>query len=130
MGLDMTIDRVERLGDKENTRIWTEFYYWRKCYPVMDWFENRIIGGVENCKFYDVTIDDLRELKVFCERILTEGYSVLDELDRIEWTTDDEIEYWKEIWDGNLRKTVIFLDDFLKNNDNEENVYYIFHGWW
>jgi len=44
--------------------------YWRKANAIHAWFVNNVQGGEDNCEKYDVSRDQLAELKKVCETIL------------------------------------------------------------
>lgn len=45
--------------------------YWRKAYAIMDWIETKINTetGIENCVSYNISSNDLKELKKLCETL-------------------------------------------------------------
>ena len=65
MGLDMFL---YRRGKPE------EVAYWRKANAIHGWFERRLTedyeDGIENCRDYLVSKEDLEELKSTCERVI------------------------------------------------------------
>lgn len=44
--------------------------YWRKANAIHEWFVEHCGDDVDECQDIDVSLDDLRELKDICERIL------------------------------------------------------------
>lgn len=63
MGLDMFLYKVKR----------DEVAYWRKANAIHGWFERKFAdddGGLENCRDYYVSKEDLIELRNTCQTIL------------------------------------------------------------
>ena len=44
--------------------------YWRKADQIHDWFVKNVQDGNDNCEKYEVSIEQLIELKSLCEKIL------------------------------------------------------------
>ena len=62
MGLDMFLSRVKR----------EEVGYWRKANAIHAWFERKLAEdeGLENCREYAVSKEDLIELRDICKTVL------------------------------------------------------------
>lgn len=56
--------------EKKSYKISTEEIYWRKSNQIHNWFVEYIQQGVDDCKCYYVSKDDLKELKNKCEMVL------------------------------------------------------------
>lgn len=122
MGLDMYLVKGQ---DNENEK---EIHYWRKAYPIMDWFENQY-GGVENLQKYKVSKDDMINLKDYCEEIYGDGhFQEMDELEIKGWTTENELAEWFDWHMEHILKTKDFLEQFLKEENDWEDIY--FFAWW
>lgn len=124
MGLDLWIER--RYDDEKKP---TEVMYWRKAYPVMDWFESHF-DGVENCKAYEIGKSDIEELRVFCDNIIEENrFDEVDTLPIVEWTTENEITEWFDWQMDWIKSTLSWIDGFLNNPDEDySNLFFI--AWW
>lgn len=92
MGLDMCINRkVRRYLKNDGTfsdncedyktdefgcsnAVWTEseVAYWRKANAIHKWFVDNVQDGKDDCREYDVDLDNLEELRGTCVRLLTE----------------------------------------------------------
>jgi len=59
--------------------ITEEIAYWRKANAIHGWFVREIQGGVDECQRADVRLEQLKELKSLCERVL-ENNSLAEEL--------------------------------------------------
>lgn len=65
MGLDMYLYKKPKKGGDQ------EVIYWRKANQIFKWFEiNCCNGCTENCKHYDVSYEQLLQLKGICQRVL------------------------------------------------------------
>jgi len=43
--------------------------YWRKANEIHKWFVNNVQNGVDDCKTYDVSIEQLKELLKLCKKV-------------------------------------------------------------
>ena len=59
MGLDMYLEKDGK-----------EVAYWRKSNQIHNWFVENIQNGNDDCGTYPVTIEQLKELKELCERVI------------------------------------------------------------
>lgn len=122
MGLDMFLFRV-----KDDDKV-DELFYWRKAYPIMDWFEEHY-DGIGNLEDYPVDKEDLTALREFCINIIAEGnFHEMDSFKSIEWTSEYELKEWSDYHMDYVKSTKSFLDGFLKDNEDWENI--IFKAWW
>lgn len=46
--------------------------YWRKANSIHNWFVQNVQGGVDNCGFYYISRDQLKELRDICQQVLDE----------------------------------------------------------
>ena len=76
MGLDMMLVKRKKDLKKENKEVeWnetSEIAYWRKANQVHKWFVDNVQNGVDDCGYYEVTIEKLQELVDICREILRE----------------------------------------------------------
>lgn len=47
-----------------------EVVYWRKANAIHKWFVDNVQGGVDDCKYYEVTKEHLEELRTKCTEVL------------------------------------------------------------
>ena len=47
-----------------------EYAYWRKANQIHDWFVRTVQDGVDDCGGYDVTYEQLEDLKDLCRQVL------------------------------------------------------------
>lgn len=126
MGLDMFLQRkYDDVSDEE------QLFYWRKAYPIMDWFENRY-DCIHNCEKYDMSYDDLCDLRDWCRKVIeADDFTALDEFDTIEWTTEYEKSQWKDYHMGYVRDTYDFLTGFLSRYGSDDEIGSVgFLAWW
>ena len=122
MGLDMFLLRINDDGGSK------ELFYWRKAYPIMDWFENHF-NGIDNSEDYPVCKDDLCSLREFCGKVLEDNhFHEMDDFEVIEWTSEMELSEWGDFHMDYIRSTKSFLDGFLKDNNEWDGI--IFKAWW
>jgi hypothetical protein len=63
MGLDMFLYRGKHYDEAK------ELGYWRKANHIHTWFVNNVQDGQDDCSWYPVTQDKLRELHSICVRL-------------------------------------------------------------
>lgn len=123
MGLDLWIERRYDDGRKP-----TELMYWRKAYPIMDWFESNY-NNIVNCEPYKVTNEDIKGLLSFCNTILSDdSFSELDNLDIVEWCDNRELSEWKDWHMDWVKDTKKWCESFLDGDGDDSNIYFI--AWW
>lgn len=136
MGLDQWIfKRVPENDeyDEEGNIIYDDesVLYWRKCNQIHQWFDN-LVGGVENCGNYPVTIDDLKQLRNDCQRVLDNHALAEEVLPVMSGFYFGSYEY-DEWYFMDLKNTVDDLNKFLDLNeplDNSTKDEYYYHAWW
>jgi hypothetical protein len=78
MGLDMYLTRefhlygkeldnlelsgIDELDPKKISRVVEDFGYWRKANQIHNWFVKNVQGGEDNCREYEVSREQLKEL--------------------------------------------------------------------
>jgi hypothetical protein len=63
MGLDTGINYMDE----------TEIVYWRKANAIHKWFVNNVQDGNDDCGRYEVTLEQLTELRELCKEILDDN---------------------------------------------------------
>lgn len=99
--------------------------YWRKFNALHRWFVDNVQNCEDDCGYYIVTNDHLKELKDILEKLTPENASVLfppQEGFFLGGTETDEW-YWQNV--NSLKSTVNFLLDH-----NERELMYIYHSSW
>lgn len=90
MGLDMYLWKIKR----------KEVGYWRKANAIHAWFERKYADdyGLENCKDYPVSKEDLIELRNTCQEILDKTVVVKGKVKNGE-RLNNETEKWEPIYE-------------------------------
>lgn len=100
--------------------------YWWKCNEVHGYFE-RLFDGIENCQDYPVTVDQLRQLRDTCQKVI-DNPDLAEELlpthGGIFFGTYD----YDERYFDRLAETVEKLDKLFE--ETSEGDEYYFYGWW
>lgn len=74
MGLDMYLTKkivktVEK-GNEEHIYVdQADVMYWRKANAIHKWFVDNVQNGIDDCKQYEVSIEQLKELIELCKKI-------------------------------------------------------------
>lgn len=118
MGLDMYVyKKPKKSGDRE-------VIYWRKANQIFRWLEINCCNGVtENCKEYDVTYEQLLQLRSICQRVLMnrEHAEELLPCQRGFFFGSQEYDEW---YFKDLEDTIKEID---KLNPKDSFIYY---AWW
>jgi hypothetical protein len=64
------LESIRHTGNIEYLTITAEAGYWRKANQIHKWFVDNVQDGNDNCGHYDVSRDQLKELKTLCEEVL------------------------------------------------------------
>jgi hypothetical protein len=88
MGLDMYLHAKRSLWDADKDTkdkiaealpeikaevqaIIVEAAYWRKANAIHKWFVDKVQGSVDDCKEYNVTLEQLQDLVALCKEVLS-----------------------------------------------------------
>lgn len=69
----MTTDEVENTYDMPHPKpayLTSEVAYWRKSNQIHTWFVENVQAGVDDCSSYDVSVEQLTELRDLCQKVL------------------------------------------------------------
>lgn len=94
-----------------------EILYWRKANQIHHWFVQNVQNGVDDCKEYEVSLDDLRKLRDLCNQALADNHlaETLLPPQRGFFFGSTEID---EFYFDKLRRTVESLDQILSTKDD------------
>jgi hypothetical protein len=89
-----------------------EIGYWRKANHIHDWFVNNVQNGVDDCGTYEVTKEQLEELKSVCETVIASSKLVDGKVNGgTSWTKDTgEVQIWD---DGKVMENSEVAEDIL-----------------
>jgi hypothetical protein len=112
MGLDQNIFLEVEANRLPNEKHDEDLIYWRKCYVIHNWLDNRL-GGVDNCAKHYLEKEDIEDLISFCMVLgIDEG--------------NGEQGFWEMEEKG---RTIKALKKILKDIDfNKQRIYY--WAWW
>lgn len=79
-----------------------EVVYWRKANAIHKWFVDNVQGGIDKCRYYEVTKEHLEELRDVCAEVMSVieledgkvscGYS-FKQNENGEW---ERVDYWED----------------------------------
>ena len=114
-GCNAKLVRHDLLGEIRNdytTRYWIwddehkypyedieeEVAYWRKANAIHNWFVNNVQEGVDDCGYYKVTRDQLKELLRICHKVMKGSHLVDGKVyNGTTWTKETgEVENWED----------------------------------
>lgn len=93
--------------------------YWRKANAIHKWFVDNVQGGVDDCKEYSVTLDQLRKLLKTCERVIKDHSLATELLPTQEGFYFGSTDYG-ECYYEDLKYTVKALKQVLKEKYPED----------
>lgn len=100
--------------------------YWRKANAIHNWFVENCQGGKDDCEEYHVSSENLEKLRDLCKKVLAgdciKAHELLPTREGFFFGGKEYDEYYA----SDLKDTVEFLDEALKN-DNDE---YYYHSSW
>lgn len=105
--------------------IWEEIGYWRKANHIHKWFVDKVQGRKDDCEKYEVTKDDLLNLKATCEKVLN-----------MEWRTPRRMEKvlptksgfffgstaYDECYLSDVESTIEIINNVLETTDFEKEL--------
>ncbi|MGV2929338.1 hypothetical protein RW115_12125 [Macrococcus capreoli] len=145
MGLDMYLNCVEsidsevqvnsNISDEEMNNLIKEgsvtlnlIMYWRKCNMIHNWFEQNVAdGNIYNCSYYQVTIEQLIELKNLIEQVYNNHELAPNLLPTQEGFFFGSTDY-DEYYFSELKNTLDELTEII--HKHTDNYKYFYMAWW
>lgn len=122
MGLEHWI--LKKIDDDEYE--YEPVIYWIKRNQIHGYFD-RLFGEVENCEIYPVTLDQLKDLKATCQKVLDNHELAEELLPSFGGIFFGNYDY-NDIYFSQLAETVEDIDRLIENDDGKTEYFY--HGWW
>ena len=131
MGLDMSVyaTQGEELNNDNFWDVDKKEYYWRKANAIHNWFVENVQQGEDDCGIYEVTTEDLRNLKDDVMYVLSDmsaAPQVLPTFGGFFYGSTDYDEWYRE----DLLKTLEHVGDMLKHHQNNPNTKFYYHSSW
>lgn len=79
MGLDMYLIKRRKNDAKDNS--FNEVAYWRKANQIHKWFVDHVQDGVDDCGYYKVSVEQLRDLLATCRDVINMANTTQEEMD-------------------------------------------------
>jgi len=136
MGLDMFLDGVNYKSAEydENFNVtskrqitYTLEIYWRKCNQIHNWFVDNIQWGEDDCGMYDVSEENLIELRDLCQEVINNPDKAEELLPTKDGFFFGSTEY-DEIYFDDIRWTINEINKLL--NNKEEYDWFCYHSSW
>lgn len=136
MGLDMFLDGVEWIREewdkdfnvtKKHQRIFTRECYWRKANQIHRWFVENVQYGEDDCHEYEVTREQLHELKKVCEEVKNNPEKAEELLPTQSGFFFGSTEY-DEMYFYDINDTINQLNALF--NIDEKYDYFVYHSSW
>jgi hypothetical protein len=109
------------LGGFKPTSIRFELAYWRKSNAIHNWFVQNVQEGKDKCQTSYVSLEQLKELKETCEKVLNDLNLASELLPVAQGFFFGSYEY-DEYYELDLERTVEKLDKILSHPNAEK--------WW
>lgn len=97
--------------------------YWRKSYAIHTWFENNLANGeLDNCREYDISIEQIKELLDTC-KVISEHHNLADKL--LPYINCTGISTYSDEDFEDIESTIRQLETLIKNyKEGDEFTYY------
>lgn len=124
MGLDQWIFKRDSEFDYESDEHCDDerMIYWRKAYAIHHYMEN-LFNDVENCGDYPITLQELKELKEVCQKIV-DNHLLAEEL----LPDIDPYEQYDSWYFMQLENTINGINELIKKHTEGDEYYY--YAWW
>jgi len=103
--------------------------YWRKANAIHKWFVNNVQKGVDDCRHYEVSREQLIELKEICEKILKDKSLATELLPTQEGFFFGGCEYDEWYWDS-VKDTIKDINELLAEFSDDDNWEFEYHSSW
>lgn len=118
---------IESLADFKIQEVKAEAMYWRKANQIHNWFVQNVQNGTDDCGHYYVSIEQLKELRDTCQRVLDDhslAETLLPSKSGFFFGGTDYDDYYYE----DLKYTVKGIDKILAVKDRKFDLEY--HSSW
>ncbi|UJS29034.1 hypothetical protein L2Z53_11880 (plasmid) [Macrococcoides canis] len=127
MGLDMFLEYIDD-GDvnvKTNSESsLNEAVYWRKSNMIHNWFEQNVAeGDIEPYTNYEVTIEQIKELKRLLEKVIKKPEDASKLLPTLAGFFFGNTEY-NTIYFMHIKYSIEELETVINNHKNNRNYFY------
>lgn len=112
--------------------IWEEIGRWRKANHIHKWFVDNVQGRKDDCGKYEVTKDDLLNLKATCEKVLTLEWKTPRRLERILPTKNGFYfgsTAYDECYFSDVEATIEIINNVLETTDFEKELVVYLSSW-
>lgn len=116
-------DRKSHFGDTAVNEITIDAGYWRKANAVHDWFVKNCQDGTDDCGYYYVGREQLKELKGICEEVLANRKKASELLPTASGFFFGSTEY-DQYYFSDLEQTIRIIDDCLTLPDSWDFQYH------
>ena len=123
---------VININPKKISYILEEAAYWRKANHIHLWFVDNVQDGEDDCRNYDVTVTQLKELVVLCEQVLAKKDNAFSEanLPTQAGFFFGDTEY-SEYYYEDVADTIKMLNEAMEGIDeNDYNISFEYHSSW
>lgn len=123
-------DKPIKINLGKVSEITEEVAYWRKANSIHGWFVKNIQEGIDDCKQYYVSIENLKELLELCEKVLEspkENQHFLPPQEGFFFGSTDNIDWYL----NDINETISQLKEVIKDYEDSENIvdYYYKSSW-
>lgn len=106
-----------------------EVAYWRKANHIHKWFVDNVQGGVDDCKEYEISVNQLRELVGLCKAVLNvpeDAENILPPQSGFFFGSTAIDDYYYE----DLRSTIDQLEKVLADDPDNWQYQYFYRASW
>ncbi len=132
MGLDMMmyaqLEGEELEFDTYSTNC-IEVGYWRKDNQIHSWFVREVQDNVDDCGYYEVTTEQIKDLRDICLKVL-QDHSLAEELLEPRSGFFFGSTYIDEWYFEGLENTVTILKECIVQYEENPKVKFYYHSSW
>lgn len=113
---------------KKVSYITEEAFYWRKANQIHQWFVENVQDGEDDCKEYDVSIEQLKQLYYLCVEVLddhTKAEQLLPTSTGFFFGSNEYNEWYFQ----DIQNTKDFLETIIDEESNFDSYYTYSSSW-
>lgn len=124
---------IKHIKPKRVAYITEEVMYWRKSNHIHQWFVQNIQNGVDDCGNYELSIDQLKELRDECKIIVddkSKAPTTLPTTPGFFFGSTDYDKYYHEDTKRTLKELNKLIEEYESIPEGYNKPYYEYHSSW
>lgn len=134
VGVEMNYKPVPFVGSiGKLTSISEEVMYWRKANAIHKWFVDNVQDGDDDCGVYEVSLDQIQELRYLCIEVLqdrTKAGKLLPCIEGFFYGGTEYDEYYFEDLENTAKVIEKIVNDAIKAKQQKHSMYLEYRSSW